>query len=147
MGIKFTDVHATPTLPTKIPATNAGTPYGYVTIDDIKGFSLVKSVNGQTGDVSLSPVDLGLGNVDNTSDLDKPISSAVQAALNGKSPFLTDSGSGTSLISNSAGGVIKKLVAGNNIYLTPSLDFVSISAGGGTWGSITGDISNQTDLS
>lgn len=41
----------------------------------------VSSVNGFTGDVTLTKSDFGLGNVDNTSDLDKPISTATQAAL------------------------------------------------------------------
>lgn len=41
----------------------------------------VNSVNGKTGDVVLTKADLGLGNVDNTSDLDKPISTATQEAL------------------------------------------------------------------
>ena len=44
----------------------------------------VTSVNSQTGAVVLSASGLGLGNVDNTSDLNKPISSATQTALNGK---------------------------------------------------------------
>jgi hypothetical protein len=42
----------------------------------------VDSVNGQTGVVVLDASDVGLGNVDNTSDLDKPISTATQTALN-----------------------------------------------------------------
>lgn len=46
--------------------------------------NLVMSVNGQTGVVVLSKSDVGLGNVDNTSDMDKPISNAVQAALDEK---------------------------------------------------------------
>ncbi len=44
----------------------------------------VLSVNGQTGIVVLDADDVGLGDVDNTSDLDKPISTATQAALDGK---------------------------------------------------------------
>lgn len=42
---------------------------------------LVVSVNGYQGVVNLNKADVGLGNVDNTSDLDKPISNAVQDAL------------------------------------------------------------------
>ena len=42
----------------------------------------VDSVNSKTGVVSLVKADVGLGNVDNTSDLDKPISIATQTALN-----------------------------------------------------------------
>jgi hypothetical protein len=41
----------------------------------------VSSVNGQTGDVNLTKTDIGLSNVDNTSDLNKPISTATQTAL------------------------------------------------------------------
>jgi len=46
--------------------------------------SEVTSVAGKTGAVTLEKSDVGLGNVDNTSDLDKPISTATQAALDGK---------------------------------------------------------------
>jgi len=44
----------------------------------------VTSVAGKTGAVTLVKGDVGLGNVDNTSDASKPISTAVQTALNGK---------------------------------------------------------------
>lgn len=44
----------------------------------------VKSVAGKTGIVSLVKADVGLSNVDNTSDADKPISTATQTALNAK---------------------------------------------------------------
>lgn len=46
--------------------------------------SPVQSVAGKTGAVTLAKVDVGLGNVDNTSDAAKPISTATQAALDGK---------------------------------------------------------------
>ncbi|MGL5787409.1 MAG: hypothetical protein ACRCX4_11410 [Bacteroidales bacterium] len=44
----------------------------------------VTSVAGKEGDVTLSKADVNLGNVDNTSDANKPISTATQTALNGK---------------------------------------------------------------
>lgn len=44
----------------------------------------VSSVAGKTGVVSLDKADVGLGNVDNTSDAAKPISTATQTALDGK---------------------------------------------------------------
>lgn len=44
----------------------------------------VTSVAGRTGDVSLAKADVGLGNVDNTSDANKPVSNATQTALNAK---------------------------------------------------------------
>lgn len=46
--------------------------------------SEVMSVNGQQGDVVLDKEDIGLSNVDNTSDLNKPISNATQSVLNNK---------------------------------------------------------------
>lgn len=42
-------------------------------LDGIGAGSNVKSVNGKTGAVTLSKADVGLGNVDNTSDVDKHI--------------------------------------------------------------------------
>lgn len=42
----------------------------------------VTSVNSKTNDVVLTANDIGLGNVNNTSDADKPISTATQTALN-----------------------------------------------------------------
>ncbi|MGU3399219.1 hypothetical protein ACLBWS_05670 [Brucellaceae bacterium D45D] len=50
-----------------------------------KADSAIQSVNGKTGNsVTLAKGDVGLGNVDNTADLAKPISTATQTALNGK---------------------------------------------------------------
>lgn len=46
----------------------------------------VESVAGKTGAVTLVKADVGLGNVDNTSDADKPVSTATQTALDGKAP-------------------------------------------------------------
>jgi hypothetical protein len=47
---------------------------------------VTRTVNGHalSADVTVTKADVGLGNVDNTSDLAKPISTATQAALNGK---------------------------------------------------------------
>lgn len=59
-----------------IPSIVGGTSGGDV------GGGAVDSVNGKTGVVVLTKTDLGLGNVDNTSDLNKPISIATQSALN-----------------------------------------------------------------
>lgn len=49
----------------------------------------VTSVNGQDGVVVLSKNDVGLGNVDNTSDANKPVSSATLSALNAKADTAT----------------------------------------------------------
>ena len=51
-------------------------------ISEVNGLdSAVQSVAGKTGDVTLVKADVGLADVDNTSDLDKPISTATHTAL------------------------------------------------------------------
>jgi hypothetical protein len=62
--------------------------------------SAVVSVNTKTGIVTLDKTDIGLSNVDNTSDANKPISNATQTALNAKEDSANKSIDGT-LASNS----------------------------------------------
>ncbi len=57
---------------------------------------IVTSVAGKDGDVILDKNDVGLSNVDNTSDLNKPISTATQTALNSKYDASNPSGYQTS---------------------------------------------------
>ena len=74
-------------LDTKADKSDAVTNVAY----DTSTKKLTKTINGNTTDVvgidtikddlDLGKGDVGLGNVDNTSDADKPISSATQAAL------------------------------------------------------------------
>lgn len=52
----------------------------------------VTSVAGKTGAVALAKDDVGLGNVDNTSDANKPISTATQTALDKKQDKITATG-------------------------------------------------------
>lgn len=59
----------------------------------------VTSVAGRTGAVTLAKSDVGLGNVDNTSDANKPISRATQAALKQKQGKLT-AGTGITIDEN-----------------------------------------------
>ena len=49
----------------------------------------VTSVAGKTGSVTLEKADVGLGNVDNTSDASKPVSTAQAAAIAAKEPTIT----------------------------------------------------------
>jgi hypothetical protein len=56
----------------------------YFTTTRASNAAPVQSVAGKTGTVTLVKADVGLGNVDNTSDLNKPISTATQTALNNK---------------------------------------------------------------
>ena len=58
-----------------------------IDITQIKAQSPVQSVNSNIGVVVLTKTDIGLSNVDNTSDVNKPVSTAQQTALNLKVPY------------------------------------------------------------
>ena len=80
------ELTGTPTAPTAAGGTNttqiATTAFVQLSVSGIT--FPVTSVNGKTGTVVLSKSDIGLGNVDNTSDANKPISTTTQTALNAK---------------------------------------------------------------
>lgn len=89
----------------------------------------VTSVAGYTGAVSLAKGDVGLGNVDNTSDASKPVSTATQTALNLKAPLASPTFTGnlttpTVTISSGTPGSGKVLTAsdssGNATWTTPT---------------------------
>lgn len=94
----------TPTAPTASAATNttqiATTAYvksqGYLTS------APVTSVATKTGAVTLVKADVGLGNVDNTADTDKPISTATQTALDAKAPLASPTFTGTPIAPTAA---------------------------------------------
>lgn len=70
--------------------TNAFTDANLVKLNSVEvgaQVNTVTSVAGKTGAVALVKGDVGLGNADNTSDADKPISTATQTALNDKAPL------------------------------------------------------------
>lgn len=73
----------------------------------IPNYQAVSSVAGLTGPISsgalktalvFTKADVGLSNVDNTSDINKPISTAVQTALNGKA--------GTTVVTTTTAGLM-----------------------------------------
>lgn len=55
-----------------------------VSFDKVDNTDAVATVAGRTGNVVLTKSDVGLSNVNNTADVDKPISNATQTALNNK---------------------------------------------------------------
>lgn len=57
--------------------------------DKVDNTDAVSSVAGRTGHVVLTKSDVGLSNVDNTSDANKPVSTATQTALNLKADAAT----------------------------------------------------------
>lgn len=112
-GSTYVEVSASPATTDAVPE---GTTNLYHTTARAAAAAPVQSVAGKTGTVSLVKGDVGLGNVDNTSDANKPISTATQTALNGKvdnngSPTLYSATigagdtSGGALIVNSSGVV------------------------------------------
>jgi hypothetical protein len=74
------------------------------------GASEVTSVAGRLGAVVLTRADVGLGNVDNTSDAAKPISTATQTALDGK--LSLSGGMLTGTIFSSAANLIQGTIGG-----------------------------------
>jgi hypothetical protein len=132
----------------------------------------IKTVEGQsilgTGNIDITKTDVGLGSVDNTSDLSKPISTATQTALNAKEPTITAGITSQYYRGDKTFQTLDKTAVGlanvNNVIQEPALgnpsvngqvlssttagvrSWITMSGGGGTWGSITGTLSSQTDL-
>ena len=105
-----------------------------INIAQIKAQSPVQSVAGKTGTVVLSASDIGSGTVDDTEfGYLNGVTSAIQTQLNTKQSTLSLTTTGTS---------------GAATLIGSTLNIPQYSGGGGstTWGSITGTLSNQTDL-
>ncbi|WP_104086573.1 hypothetical protein [Arthrobacter sp. GMC3] len=68
----------------QLTATDGVDIAGAFTVNGAPVGGAVKSVNTKTGDVVLGKADVGLGNVDNTSDANKPVSTPTATALAGK---------------------------------------------------------------
>jgi len=77
----------------------------------------VTSVNGKTGTVTLAKSDIGLANIDNTSDLTKPISTATQAALDAKI--------GTGALDSSTAALVQNTSSATSTALTATYARVS----------------------
>ena len=76
----------------------------------------VQSVNGYDGNVSLTKSDVGLSNADNTRDIDKPVSTATQTALDLKANLASPTFTGT------VGGITKSMVGLANVDNTTDLN-------------------------
>ena len=73
------------------------------------------SFSGATGITGLNKTHVGLSSVDNTSDLNKPISTATQTALNAKAPLASPTFTGTVL------GITKSMVGLSNVDNTTDI--------------------------
>ena len=83
--------------------------------------------------VALDKTAVGLPNVDNTSDANKPVSTATQTALDLKQDDITLTTTGTSGVATFVGSTLN----------VPDYGSAASSV---AWGDITGTLSNQTDL-
>ena len=98
----------------------------------------VTRVAGKTGAVTLAKTDVGLGNVDNTSDANKPVSTAQKSALDAKAPTaspsftntatfqgvketLTTANTGTAYtVANTAASILDLTLTGNCVLTYPA---------------------------
>ena len=78
----------------------------------------VNTVNGQSGDITLTKSSVGLGSVDNTADIDKPVSAATQSALNNKISKISVSNSTTLSELAGKGGVMSFHFGGDDALFT-----------------------------
>jgi len=78
--------------------------------DDLISGTNIKTIEGQSllgsGNIDLTKSDVGLSNVDNTSDANKPISTATQTALDAKQNTITLTTTGTSGSSTLVGSTL-----------------------------------------
>lgn len=108
----------------------------------------IKTIEGQSllgsGNIDLTKNDVGLGNVDNTSDLNKPISNATQTALNSKQDTLTLTTTGTSGAATLVGSTLNiPQYSGGGGVANPSV--ISLIATNGTI--VTGTTNNTLSQS
>jgi hypothetical protein len=108
------------------------------TPDDTVLEQLITHENNVANPHAVTATQVGLGNVNNTSDANKPVSSAQLTALNAKANLLTTtSASGSISLVNVNTGQLKSLVAGTNVTITDTSGVLTIAATGGGGGSGT----------
>ena len=108
------------------------------------GVAGVSSYNGRVGAVTGSKADVGLTNADNTSDANKPVSTATQAALDLKAPLASPALTGNPTVPTQTPGTNNTRIA-STAYVEAA---VAAAPGGGAsgWGDLGGTLSDQTDL-
>jgi hypothetical protein len=91
-------------------------------------------------DLSLTKGDVGLGNVDNTSDTNKPISTATQTALDGKTDESTLTTKGDLYVATAASTITRLPVGSNTHVLTAD----SAEASGIKWAAVDSGFATDT---
>lgn len=97
-------------------------------LDGIETGAQVNTVTGvkgsneaeyRTGNVSITKGNVGLGNVDNTADADKPISTAAQTALDGKVDKITGKGLSEANFTDAEKTKLAGIAAGADVNVQP----------------------------
>ena len=84
---------------------------------------------GTVSGISVSAAQVGLGNADNTSDVNKPISTAGQTALNLKANIASPTFTGTPLAPTASAGTSTTQIATTAFVITNAEDYQYILAG------------------
>jgi hypothetical protein len=121
-------------------ANQSGVNTGDETTATIQSKRPLKTIKGNSlegnGNIDLDKSDVGLGNVDNTSDADKPISSDTQTALDGKKDDFVENNA----FNKNFGTNTNTVLEGNTRIITPS----EIAVIGNQSGTNTGDETTTT---
>ena len=96
----------------------------------------ITSVSGRTGNIVLSKTDVGLDNIDNTSDLEKPISIATQSALDLKVDKVSGKGLSTNDYTSEEKSKLEGIETEANKYEHPTTSGNKHIPSGGTSGQI-----------
>lgn len=101
------------------------------------GVAGVSSVNGRIGIVTLSKTDVGLANADNTSDANKPVSTATATALGLKADKASPTFTGTPAAPTATAGTNTTQLA-TTAFVTTAV--AAVEGGGGAVDSVNGEV-------
>jgi len=140
----------------QVAAYSGGTAWGGIsgTLSDQTDLQAALDLRATTADLdshvtnnsnphNVDKAQVNLANVDNTSDLNKPISTATQTALDAKEETQTAASQ-----AEAEAGTETAIRKWSPLRIAQAIDALAPTGGGGSsaWGGITGTLSDQTDL-